>query len=252
MVRRDREISLVGGADEAHPSVLLRSRPATLPQAQELRGRLVHVHDAGWVHVVLRHVVHQNRSLSTCVSNSLGSVVFSIPPDATRYLKPALWRKLRIHLLLNLRVMSCCSATLLKMGCITDAEIGTPASPTRSPFSRRVGTSTSQASRGSRPFLLVVIQPSSQCPRREPRLEDIRQPCRQVVHDHPVVPSKQVAQHCLERGHPVAQGLCVLLVRGWLPDASLLQGWPPIRLQLDCRIVPPKHLVAAATFKREH
>ena len=60
--RRDREISLVSGADEAHPSILLRSRPATVPQAQELRGRLVHVHDAGWVHFVLRHVVHQAQS----------------------------------------------------------------------------------------------------------------------------------------------------------------------------------------------
>ena len=60
--RRDREIALVSGANEAHPSVLLRCRPATLPQAQELRGRLVHVHDAGWVHVVLRHVVHQAQS----------------------------------------------------------------------------------------------------------------------------------------------------------------------------------------------
>ena len=57
----------------------------------------------------------------------------------------------------------------------------------------------------------------------------------------PVVPSLQVAQQCLERGHPVARGLCVLLVRARLPDASLLQGWPPIHLQLDCRIVPQKH-----------
>ena len=60
--RRDREISLVSGADEAHPSVLLRSRPAAVPQAQELRGRLVHVHDAGRVHSVLRHEVHQAQS----------------------------------------------------------------------------------------------------------------------------------------------------------------------------------------------
>ena len=82
------------------------------------------------------------------------------------------------------------------------------AASTRPHFSRRMGMSTSQASRGSWPFLLVVIQPSSQCPRREPRLEDMRQPRRQVVRDHPVVPSLQVAQQCLERGHPVAQGLC--------------------------------------------
>ena len=41
--RQDREISLVSGADEANPSVLLRFRPAMVPQAQELRGRLVHV-----------------------------------------------------------------------------------------------------------------------------------------------------------------------------------------------------------------
>ena len=59
---RDREISLVSGADEAHPSVLLRSRPATLPQAPELRGCLVHVDDAGRVHSALRHVVHQAQS----------------------------------------------------------------------------------------------------------------------------------------------------------------------------------------------
>ena len=57
--RRDREISLVNGADESHPTVLLRSRPATLPKAQEFRGRLVHVDDAGMVHIVLRHVVDQ-------------------------------------------------------------------------------------------------------------------------------------------------------------------------------------------------
>ena len=60
--RRDRDISLVSGANEVHPSVLLRSRPAAVPQAQELRGRLVHVHDAGWVHTLLRHVVHQAHS----------------------------------------------------------------------------------------------------------------------------------------------------------------------------------------------
>ena len=59
--RRDREISLVS-ANEAHPSVLLRSRPATVPQAHELRGRLVHVDDAGLVHSVLRHEVHQAHS----------------------------------------------------------------------------------------------------------------------------------------------------------------------------------------------
>ena len=39
------------------------------------------------------------------------------------------------------------------------------AASTRPHFSRRMGMSTSQASRGSWPFLLVVIQPSSQCPR---------------------------------------------------------------------------------------
>ena len=47
--------------------------------------------------------------------------------------------------------MPCCTGTLLKMGCITAAEIGTPASPTRSHFFRTLGMSTSQASRGSRP-----------------------------------------------------------------------------------------------------
>ena len=60
--RRDRDISLVLGADEAHASVSLRSRPATVSQAQELRGRLVHVDDARGVDVVLRHVVHQAQS----------------------------------------------------------------------------------------------------------------------------------------------------------------------------------------------
>ena len=60
--RRNREISLVLGADEVHPSVLLRSRPAAVPQAQELRGRLVHVHDARGVHFVLRHEVRQAQS----------------------------------------------------------------------------------------------------------------------------------------------------------------------------------------------
>ena len=39
------------------------------------------------------------------------------------------------------------------------------AASTRPHFPRRMGMSTSQASRSSWPFLLVVIQPSSQCPR---------------------------------------------------------------------------------------
>ena len=40
------------------------------------------------------------------------------------------------------------------------------AASTRPHYPRRMGMSTSQASRGSWPFLLVVIQPSSQCPSR--------------------------------------------------------------------------------------
>ena len=60
--RKDRDISLVRGADEAHPSVLLRFRPATLPQAQEICCRLVHVDDAGRAHFVLHHVAHQAQS----------------------------------------------------------------------------------------------------------------------------------------------------------------------------------------------
>ena len=59
---RDREIALVLGADEAHTSVLLWFRPAAVPQAHELRGRLVHVDDAKGVDVALRHVVHQPQS----------------------------------------------------------------------------------------------------------------------------------------------------------------------------------------------
>ena len=38
-------------------------------------------------------------------------------------------------------------------------------------------------------FVLVLVQPSSQCPRRQPRSEDMRQPCRQMVRDRLVVPS---------------------------------------------------------------
>ena len=117
---------------------------------------------------------------------------------------PSILLRRRIHHVPNLRVMPRCAASV-------------EGGPSQN------GNETSQASRGSRPFLLVVIQPSSQCPRREPRLEDMRQPCHQVVRDHPVVPSKQVAQQCLERGHPVAQGLCVLFVHSWLHHASLLQ-----------------------------
>ena len=49
--RRDREIALVLGADEAHPSVWLWFRPAAVPQAHELRSRLVHVDDARGVDV---------------------------------------------------------------------------------------------------------------------------------------------------------------------------------------------------------
>ena len=44
---------------------------------------------------------------------------------------------------------------------------------------------------------------------------------------------------CLERGHPVTQGLCVLVVQTWLPNASLLQDWwPLLHLQLGCCVVP--------------
>ena len=60
--RRDREIALVLGADEAHTSVLLWFRPAAVSQAHELRSRLVHVDDARGVDIVLRHVVHQSQS----------------------------------------------------------------------------------------------------------------------------------------------------------------------------------------------
>ena len=97
--------------------------------------------------------IKRNRSLSTCVSNSLGSVIFLCPSGAARYLKPAQRRKWPIHRP-NLRAMPCCSATRLKMGRITDAETGTPASPTRSNFSRRLGMIAAQASRGSRPSFL--------------------------------------------------------------------------------------------------
>ena len=47
------------------------------------------------------------------------------------------------------------------------------------------------------PFLLVLIQPPSQRPRRQPKLEHMRQPCRQVVRDNLVVPSLQEAQQCV-------------------------------------------------------
>ena len=37
----------------------------------------------------------------------------------------------------------------------------------------------------------------------------------------------------------VTQGLCVLVVQTWLPNASLLQDWwPLLHLQLGCRVVP--------------
>ena len=154
---------------------------------------LVHVHDAGWVHVVLRHIVHQAQSAKNCMACCL---------------------------------MLCCKVLYHSF---------------RGAFHDELGQDGACHGHGRRKHLAVhglsFLFSSSH---------------RRSVRDHPVVPSKQVAQQCLERGHPVAQGLCVLLVRGWLPDASLLQGWPPIRLQLGCRIVPSKHLVAVATFKREH
>ena len=70
--------------------------------------------------------------------------------------------KRRIHRVPNLRVMPCCTACRRW------------AATTRPHFPRRMGMSTSQASRGSWPLLLVVIQASSQRPRRQPRLEDMR------------------------------------------------------------------------------
>ena len=134
--------------------------------------------------------IKRNRSLST--STSLRSVVFLVPPDAARYLKPAQRRKCRIHRLPNLRVMPRCSATLLKMGCITHAEIGACLANTVALLSQNGNDHIASNSRFA-PFLLVLLQPSSQCPRRQPRSENMRQPCRQMVHNRLVVPSLQVA-----------------------------------------------------------
>ena len=142
---------------------------------------LVHVHDAGWVHVVLRHIVHQAQSAKNCMACCL---------------------------------MLCCKVLYHSF---------------RGAFHDELGQDGACHGHGRRKHLAVHgLSFLFSCSHRR------------SVRDHPVVPSKQVAQQCLERGHPVAQGLCVLLVRGWLPDASLLQGWPPIRLQLGCRIVPSK------------
>ena len=66
--RQGREISHVLGADEAHPSVLLRFRPATMSQTQQLRCRLVHVDDAGRCTLYsVTQYIKRNRSLSMCV-----------------------------------------------------------------------------------------------------------------------------------------------------------------------------------------
>ena len=81
-----------------------------------------------------------------------------------------------------------CSSTLLK-GYITDAEIGTLASPTRSHFSQQLGNDHVVSISRFAAFLLVLVQPSSQYPRREPKSDDSRQECRQVVGNRLVVPS---------------------------------------------------------------
>ena len=162
--RRDRKISLVSGADEAHPSVLLRPGPATVPQAQELRGvsSLLMMQEKCTLCSVTWYL-KRNRSLFTCVYTSLESVAFLVPPGATRSLTPAKRRKWRTNRLPDLRVVPCCSATLLKVGRMTHAEIGTLASPTRSHFSHRTGINTSQASRGSRPSLFSSSHRRSVC-----------------------------------------------------------------------------------------
>ena len=125
-----------------------------------------------------RHVEHQ--------------VVFLCPPDAARYLKRAQRRKWRIHLSLNLRVMPCCSATRLKMG-LHHRRGNQDALLSQNGNDRYASISRFAA------FLLVLVQPSSQCPHREPRLEDIRQPCRQVVRDYPVVPRPLARALCCDR-----------------------------------------------------
>ena len=82
--RRDREISLVSGADEAHPSVLLRSRTATVSQAKSFAAvsSMLMMQDGCTPYSVTQY---SNRSSSTCVSTSLGFVVFLVPLDAARY-----------------------------------------------------------------------------------------------------------------------------------------------------------------------
>ena len=158
-----------------------------------------------------------------CTSTSMGSFAVLMAPDAVRYLKPAQRRKCCVQCLPNLRVMPCCSATLLKMGCITLAEIGTPALPTRSHLSRRMGMSTSQASRCWRPSFLLSCRPSSNSPRRQPRTEEhVRKPGRQVLRDRLVVPSLQEAQLCVV-DHPVPQ--FSVMAGGRCASASRAPAW---------------------------
>ena len=134
----------------------------------------------------------------------LGSVVFLVPPGATRYLKPAQRKKVVDPSVAE----SACHAMLLGHSVEDglhhrrgdrDAFLANTVALLSQNGNDRIDSVWRFAA-----FLLALVQPSSQCPHREPRSEDIRQPCRQVVRDHPVVPSLQVAQQCVVH-HPEPQ-----------------------------------------------
>ena len=158
----DRDISLVSGTDEPHPSVLLRPRPTTVPQAQELRCRLVHVHDARrCTPYSVTWYIKRNRNLSTCVSTNLGSVIFLVPPampviNATEEVEdPSVAESARHAVLLGHSVEN----GLHHRRGNRDACLPNAVTLLSQTGNDRIDNISWFAA-----FLLVLVQPSSQCP----------------------------------------------------------------------------------------
>ena len=184
--RRKRSVSSGGSScsiSVSSKSVTLRcSRVALAASLGASSNVLVHVHDAGWVHVVLRHIVsrHSAKNCMACCLMLCCEVLYhsfrgafhdELGHDGACHGHDRRDREISLVSGANEAHPSVLHQTADPL-CAESARHAMLrglcrrwAASTRPHFPRRMGTSTSQASRGSWPFLLVLVQPSSQCPR---------------------------------------------------------------------------------------
>ena len=184
--RRKRSVSSGGSScsiSVSSKSVTLRcSRVALAASLGASSNVLVHVHDAGWVHVVLRHIVsrHSAKNCMACCLMLCCKVLYhsfrgafhdELGHDGACHGHDRRDREISLVSGANEAHPSVLHQTAdpLRAESARHAMLRGLcrrwAASTRPHFPRRMGMSTSQASRGSWPFHLVLVQPSSQCPR---------------------------------------------------------------------------------------